>query len=257
LKPWEPIKKPFRFVSLVPYVALVALLIWLWTMIPHPTQPEADVNLELMTPVVVVDAGHGGHDNGAVRNGLVEKILALDTAQRLERLLKKRGFTVVMTRTDDRFLELFDRAQIANQFPRALFVSVHYNDNATESGEGVETLYATEKVAGSNGGLFAKKVEAPPADKGAGFAEAIHRQVISRLGVLDRGTKARQLAVLRHTRCPAILVEGGFINNPADAKRVRDPAYRERLASAVAEGIEAFHKKRILDANAQPLAKAQ
>ena len=202
--------------------------------------------MESAVPVIVVDAGHGGHDKGASRSGMVEKDLALDTALRLERLLIARGFKVVMTRRDDRFLTLFERSQVANEIPRALFVSIHFNDNATASGEGVETFYASEKVVGSGTGLFAKRVEPPPADNGAGFAQAVQQSLVSRLGVVDRGVKSRPLAVVRHTRCPAVLVEGGFMNNPAEARRLKDTGYRERLANAVAEGVAAYHQSRVL-----------
>lgn len=252
-----PIKKPFRFVNLVPFALLISVLIGLWLMIPKGEKPETPVNMETMVPVIVVDPGHGGHDNGATRNGLVEKQLSLDTALRLERLLKKRGFTVVMTRNDDRFLELYERAQIANQFPRALFVSVHFNDSSTGTGEGVETFYATDKVTGSFGGLLSGKVEAPPADNGAGFAQTVQKLVASRLGVLDRGTKAGQLAVVRHTRCPAILVEGGFVNNVLEARKLKEPAYRERLAAAICEGVVAYHNQRVLEASQRKVATAK
>ena len=202
--------------------------------------------MESAVPVIVVDAGHGGHDNGASRSGMMEKNLALDTALRLERLLTARGFKVIMTRRDDRFLTLSERSQIANEIPRALFVSVHFNDNATASGEGVETFYASEKVVGSGGGLFAKRVEPPPADNGAGFAQAVQSSLVSRIGVIDRGVKSASLAVVRHTRCPAVLVEGGFMNNPTEARRLKDTGYRERLATAIAEGVAAYHQSRIL-----------
>ena len=248
-----PPRKPFRFVSLLPYLGLISLLLWLWSMVPKgPFSPEPGT-IESATPVVVVDAGHGGHDNGAMRGGLVEKALTLDTALRLERLLKQRGFTVVMTRRDDRFIELYERSQVANQYARALFVSVHFNDNATESGEGVETFFASEKIASGS----SRKVEPPPADKGAAFAQAVQQSLVSRLGALDRGTKERSFAVVRHTRCPAVLVEGGFMNNPAELRLLKEPAYRERLAGAIAEGVTAYHRQRVVEAAKGTVAKSK
>ena len=203
-----------------------------------------------MVPVIVVDAGHGAHDKGATANGLVEKQLTLDTALRLERLLKQRGFTVAMTRRDDTFIALYDRTKVANQYPHALFVSIHFNDSTTGSGDGVETFYASEKVVASSGGWFSKKVEPPPADNGAGFAQVVQSAIVSRLGVTDRGTKSRSFAVVRHTRCPAILVEGGFVNNPAESHKLREPAYREKLAGAIADGIAMYFQKTTMDAEA-------
>lgn len=207
-------------------------------------QRDTSVDPESTVPIIVIDAGHGAHDKGATRNGLIEKQLTLDTALRVERLLQKRGFTVVMTRRDDTFLELLDRVQLANQYARALFVSIHFNDSTTGSGDGVETFYASEKFAPSTSGWFAKKVEAPPTDNGAAFAQAVQNSIVARLGVTDRGIKGRALAVVRHTRCPAILVEGGFVNNPTEARKLRDPAYREKLAIAIVDGITLYQRQR-------------
>jgi N-acetylmuramoyl-L-alanine amidase len=246
VKPRRPAGKGFRFKSLLPHLGLVLLLLGVWFAIPHKPREAAPGDMESTVPVIVVDAGHGGHDKGAIRSGMFEKDLALDTALRLERLLIARGFKVVMTRRDDRFLSLFERSQIANEIPRALFVSVHFNDNATASGEGVETFYASEKVVGSESGFFTKRVEPPPADNGAGFAQAVQQSLVSRLGVVDRGAKSRPLAVVRHTRCPAVLVEGGFMNNPAEARRLKDHGYRERLATAIADGVVTYHQSQVL-----------
>jgi N-acetylmuramoyl-L-alanine amidase len=212
-------------------------------------------------PTVVVDAGHGGHDGGAARNGLLEKNLTLDTALRVEKKLRALGFPVVLTRRDDRFLELGERSDIANRIPRALFVSIHFNDNVAAVGEGVETYYAGEKVpvvqeGWSVAGLFRATPEPPPADNGMAFAETVQTSVVGALGATDRGVKSARYAVIRHTRCPAVLVEGGFINNPAQAKQIAQPAYREKLATAIAGAVEAYQHQRALDAKKPVLARA-
>ncbi len=201
-------------------------------------------------PTVVVDAGHGGHDSGALRNGLREKDLALDTALRLERQLRARGFPVVLTRRDDTFVELFERAQVANAIPRALFVSIHFNDNTAAAGDGVETFYATDKIVPNNEGwsitgMFERRHEPPPADNGFAFAQCVQGAVVVGLDITDRGVKARDLAVVRYARCAAVLVEGGFLNNPREAKKLAQPAYRERLATAIAEGVAAYERERM------------
>lgn len=232
-------------------------------MIPRGGDPDvagfqpADTSL----PTIVVDAGHGGHDNGAARNGLREKDLTLDTALRLEKKLRARGFPVVMTRRDDRFLELAERADSANRIPRALFVSIHFNDNISASGEGVETYYASDKVppareSWSFAGLFREKPEAPPADNGQAFAAAVQSSVVGALKVTDRGVKSGRYAVIRQTRCPAVLVEGGFINTPTQAKLISRPAYREKLAIAIAEGIADYQRQRTLELKKPKLAQA-
>jgi N-acetylmuramoyl-L-alanine amidase len=225
-------KRPSGWI--VPLAAILALLAVMVARLPQEEIfPPVDGNL----PVIVVDAGHGGHDSGALGNGLCEKQLTLDTALRLEKRLRQRGFRVVLTRNDDRFLSLFDRPQIANELPNALFVSIHYNDNTTASGDGVETFYAVRKagwlpvsVNGANGCEV--------------LAQCVQSALVSTLGVTDRGAKPRQLAVVRYARCPAVLVEGGFINNPAEARKLALPEYREMVATAIADGVAAYQQLR-------------
>jgi N-acetylmuramoyl-L-alanine amidase len=212
-------------------------------------------------PTIVIDAGHGGHDNGAARNGLCEKNLTLDTALRVEKKLRALGFSVVLTRRDDRFIDLAERAAIANRISRALFVSIHFNDNATVNGEGIETYFASEKIAPPSEGwslasLFRERPEPAPGDNGRGLADAVQSSVIGSLKAINRGVKPGRYAVLRHTRCPAVLVEGGFINNPAQAKEVSHPAYRDKLASAIANGVLDYHHQRTAPLRNPQLARA-
>jgi N-acetylmuramoyl-L-alanine amidase len=211
---------------------------------------------------VVIDAGHGGHDNGAARNGLREKDLTLDTALRLESKLRKRGFAVVMTRRDDRFIDLAERCAVANRIPRALFVSIHFNDNATASGDGVETFYASAKTTSSDAGWslagwFTERPEPSPMDNGLGLARAVQNAVIAGVGAVDRGVKQANFAVVRLTRCPAVLVEGGFINNPVRARRIAMPEYRERLAEGIAEGVSEYQRQRLIETQKSRLAQAR
>ena len=235
-----------------------------WLLIPRGPDEEAVTggtgSFEM--PTVVIDPGHGGHDNGAARNGLQEKALALDTALRLEKKLRARGFPVVLTRREDRFLELTGRSDVANRIPRALFVSIHFNDNATAAGDGVETYYASEKTLPGIGGWslvawFKEKPEAPPADNGLGLARAVQDAVVGALGAVDRGVKPARYVVIRQTRCPAVLVEGGFLNNPEQAREIAKPGYRERLATAIAEGVSAYQRERMLEARKPGLAQAR
>jgi N-acetylmuramoyl-L-alanine amidase len=247
--------------SWLPLLALAMLLIGAWRLLPQgPDSLDLAATVNPALPTIVVDAGHGGGDSGACNNGLREKDLALDTALRLERHLRRLGFSVVLTRRDDRFLELFERANIANQIPRALFVSIHFNDNATAGGDGIETFYAVQKAAfpateWSLENAFHQAPEPAPADQGAGFAQCIQDNLIARMGVTNRGAKPRQLAVVRLTRCPAVLVEGGFLNNPTEARKLAQPAYREALASAIAEGVATYQAGRVADQRATTVAR--
>lgn len=245
-------------------VGLGLLVAGAWMLISHGSDEDfgagADVNFA--QPTIVIDAGHGGHDNGAVRNGLREKELALDTALRLEKKLRALGFPVVMTRRDDRFLELQDRCKVANKIPRAIFVSIHFNDNVSAVGDGVETYYAAEKVApASEGwslvGWFREKPEPAPQDNGLGLALAVQKFVVSGLRAVDRGVKQARYVVIRQTRCPAVLVEGGFINNPAQARAIGKADYREKLATAIAEGVSAYQRQRVMEAHKPHLAQAK
>ena len=245
-------------------LGLGLLLAGAWMLVPRGPDENfaASAEANFSQPTIVIDAGHGGHDNGASRNGLREKDLTLDTALRLEKKLRALGFPVVMTRRDDRFLELTDRSDVANKIPRAIFVSIHFNDNTSASGDGVETYYASEKtLPASEGwspvGWFKEKPEPPPTDNGLGLARAVQTAVVGGLGAVDRGVKQARYVVIRQTRCPAVLVEGGFINNPAQARAIAKPDYRERLATAVAEGVSAYQRQRVLEAHRPNLAQAQ
>lgn len=167
---------------------------------------------------VVVDAGHGGHDPGArSRYSPVEKIVALDTALRLERILQDAGFRVVMTRRTDVFIPLGQRAAIGNRAGNAIFVSVHYNWAPRSGARGLETFYFNS-------------VSRP-------LAVSIQRELTSLPGAVDRGARTARFHVLRNSKQPAVLVEGGFLTNPAEGGLVSSAAYRERVAQAVATGI--------------------
>jgi N-acetylmuramoyl-L-alanine amidase len=198
------------------------------------------------TPTVVIDAGHGGRDAGAHRNGLAEKDLALDLAVRLRENLQRIGFPVVMTRTDDRYVALSERADVANALDDALFVSLHFNTSPGIGPAGIETYYAQEKVRPSplsRIGFF-PYTDRRPDPEGEDLAALVHTALHLQTGSPDRGIRARQFYVLRHTRCPAILVEAGFINNTFEASLLATPAYRQRIADAVAVGVAAYYRGR-------------
>lgn len=145
---------------------------------------------------ICVDAGHGGKDPGAVGNGRREKDYTLKLALGLGSQLQQHGINVIYTRTDDRFLELYERADISNNNNCDYFISQHVNSGG---GYGVET--------------FAY----PTSNKGKEFAQAIQNSMVAnRVATRDRGVKTANFAVLRKTKCPAILIENHFIDNAAD-----------------------------------------
>jgi N-acetylmuramoyl-L-alanine amidase len=174
--------------------------------------------------VVVIDPGHGGHDRGGMPGQRIgEKNLTLDTALRLERVLRRSGqVRTIMTRSDDRFISLDERTGIANAYggPRGIFVSIHYNAGPRESAYGIETYYYS--------------------GRSLRLAREIHPRVIRAMNSVDRGIRRRGFWVLRRNRLPAILVECGFLTNRAEAARALSPAYRQRIAEAIARGILSF-----------------
>ena len=193
-------------------------------------------------PTVVIDAGHGGNDDGARCKGVHEKTLTLDVAIRVERFLRELGYRTVMTRKDDRYVSLADRVSIANAVEGpAVFVSIHFNQGNGRDINGIETFYASVKTPPASDwtwvGLFSRPATL---DTGENLAEAVQSAVIEKTGARDRGIRPRSLYVTRNTRIPAILTEGGFITNPMEARLLREEFYADRLAHGIADGVDAW-----------------
>ena len=209
-------------------------------------------------PAVVIDAGHGGNDEGAKNRGVLEKTLTLDVALRLERVLNRRGFPTVQTRTEDVYVSLAERSHIANRIKGdAVFVSIHFNQGSGRDINGIETFYADVKVPLVNDwtwiGFFARP---EPPDSGEELAAEVQYAVILKTGARDRGIRARHLYVTRHTRLPAILVEGGFISNKMESHLLNDEDYANNLAEGIADGIETWWRAQRKIAPA-PLARKE
>jgi len=170
---------------------------------------------------VVVDPGHGAHDQGGKsRFGLNEKDLALDTALRLRDCLQKRGFRVVMTRSTDVFIPLDQRVAISNSTPGAIFVSIHYNWDRGRSGHGVETYACSSRSFR--------------------LAQNVERELSCAYRTLDRGVKRGcWIRVLRKNLRPAILVECGFVSNSSDNSVAQSAQGRQAIAESIARGIAA------------------
>jgi N-acetylmuramoyl-L-alanine amidase len=170
---------------------------------------------------VVVDPGHGGHDPGENQRGVLpEKIWTLDLAYRLKSLLEQAGFTVVMTRTNDVFIPLENRVLISNAQPNGIFVSLHFNGTPNRAIQGLETYYDT--------------------NRSAKLAAKVQQSILLLPGTVDRRVKTAPYFVIRYSTNPAILVEGGFLSNPIESRRIASPAYREALAQQIYQGIVAY-----------------
>ena len=196
---------------------------------------------------VVVDAGHGGGDAGAVGPRGTEKAAALDTARRLATILKSKGLRVVMTRTSDKFVTLGGRSAIANKYKGYLFVSLHYNAGRSTS-HGVE-VYCMPPVGGpsasrgwSSSSSDKRRSPGNTYDRESFLLTTlVHHQLCRRHSDAgDRGVKRARFAVLRHTSLPGILVEGGFMSHRADSKLIARSSYRQQIAGDIANGIVNF-----------------
>lgn len=198
-----------------------------------------------LPPIIVIDPGHGGHDEGARGFDLVEKEVALDIALRLERHLREYNLLTVLTRRSDVYVSLADRAAFANQYEHSIFVSIHANQYAEQAIEGVETCYASWKSSPDFPGDWISLDLTPPApgpDPGKALAVSIQDSITGGLPVANRGIKERDLYVVTHVQSPAVLVECGFLSNELDARELKSEDYREKLAASLAKGIYDYQK---------------
>ena len=195
---------------------------------------------------VVLDAGHGGFDKGARSSFGSEKEYALDVARQLRPLLQAKGFKVIMTRENDVFLPLQLRAHIANQTRDSIFVSIHFNATSNRDATGFEIFSLTPRGAPSTAddalALSFVNMQAGSAVDAQSFelSAAVYHSMLGHIPEFDRGIKRARFAVLRLTKIPAILVEGGFLSETNDSKSVANPAWRGKLAEAISVGIENY-----------------
>src|SRR5436309_4635236 len=202
-----------RFVNRIVTIGFVALLPACASM-----RTPAVKNTTKTFTTVVVDAGHGGKDNGAYRRfGGAEKIATLDVAQRLDRKLRESQLKTVMTRSSDVFIPLDERVAIENSQKNAIFVSIHFNDSRRRGIRGFETYYHA----------------------GASFdlANRIQEKLMTIPHSASRGVHTANSRVLRLATCPSALVECGFVSNRSEGSQARDWEYRELLADRIAEAI--------------------
>jgi N-acetylmuramoyl-L-alanine amidase len=228
------------------FVLMVASFTWLQvTSVPRLTK-----RLELTPPnrtgpfaVVVIDAGHGGQDSGTVKTGMVEKDLTLDVARRVERLLQQRGLITVLTRTDDTYVSLQNRANIGNNQPESVFVSIHFDDAGRSAGAaGIETYYAAHPVSVPGGiaswlPFLQRTSSAPPNVESESLAGFVQQALIAHTQAADRGTRPQQFFVIANVRYPAVLVEGGFLTNKDEVQKLASADYRQELAVAISDGV--------------------
>ena len=217
---------------------------------------------------IVIDAGHGGKDPGAVGyRGTKEKDIALDVAKRLEKKLSKNmKVKIVMTRDEDIFLRLSERTKIANENNGSLFISIHTNAAEDRRASGFETFLigqnkneaavrvaarenAVLELEGSTGKkltdedlIKATIAQSAFASKSELFASLVQKEIKKRVQSKDRGVKQAGFYVLMGASMPNVLVELGFISNPSEEKKLRSPQYRDQLATAIYRAVEQYQK---------------
>ncbi len=208
---------------------------------PEPSASPEAWKFASGSKIIVLDPGHGGADAGTQHNGLTEKLLTFDIAQRVRALLVAQGWTVRMTReadvdpvsadnlakmhadgkpnADDRAY-LQTRCDVANNVNARLFISIHINSAPIESARGT-TVY------------WYKPQDAP-------FAQAIEKNLIPAAGTFDDGTRHENFYVVRHTMMPAVLIETAFVTNPGDAALLRQPSFLQSVAQGIANGVKSY-----------------
>jgi N-acetylmuramoyl-L-alanine amidase len=236
---------------------------------PQPTrdgQSTLTRTLGLKIGRIVIDAGHGGHDTGTIGpTGLMEKDLCLDVALRLGKIIEQRlpGADVVYTRSDDTFVPLEERTNIANQAKADLFISIHANSSRDHAARGIETYYlnlkgsaeAMEVAARENstaqGGvhdlqdLVMKIARTEKIDESKELAEDIQDSLAKRIQktskpVRNRGVRKAPFVVLIGADMPSILTEISFLSNPADEQMLKKPEQRQKVAEGLYQGVASY-----------------
>src|SRR6058998_1142392 len=242
--------------------------------VARPAEPTTREGREQIGPLkmIVLDAGHGGHDSGATGpTGLMEKDLVLDVTRRVAKLVEAQlGLKVRLTRDADYFVTLRDRTSIANRERADLFVSIHANAHRETATDGVETYFlsseATDSAARQVAALENGVVQLEqPTGRSAGqvdivkailwdlaqsefqtessrLAEVVHDSMTQSLRISNRGVKQAGFYVLGGAAMPAILIEIGFVTNPREEKRLKDTRYRDEIARAILTGLTEYKR---------------
>ena len=174
--------------------------------------------------VIVIDAGHGGTDPGSVKQGIQEKDINLQIAQKLQKRLEAKGYKVVMTRTDDTAISLSNRAKLANQAKGDLLISIHQNSFKDASVHGIEVFYTPGKKTYDNQ-----------------LANFIQEALINYTQAKDRHVReVTNLLVIRESRMPACLIESAYLSNDHERNLIQTEYYQDKIVTGIIEGIENF-----------------
>ncbi len=237
---------------------------------PQPAAVQRKVAKEkIRLSRIVIDAGHGGNDPGAIgKRGLREKDVNLDIARRLSDLLRAEGVRTVLTRSSDKFIPLPTRVSIANKSDAELFVSIHANANRSRSLSGFEVYYVSPSVSDYKracatarntplrleGASFARKsqeldtiiwdmIYTNSRAESVDLAYSLCRVMDSAIDANILGVKNARFQVLKGVRTPAVLIEVGFVSNLNEEKLLRSGAYRQKLAEGILEGLRRYSQE--------------
>ncbi len=205
---------------------------------------------------VVLDPGHGGHDKGQVSRYGPEKEFALDVARRLRPLLQAKGLRVIMTREGDYFVPLEVRAKIANAARNSIFVSIHFNatnDNPNATGFEIFSFTPRGAPSTSDSAVALSSFNMQPGSEvdaqSMALSTCVYHSLLGHIPEYDRGIKRARFAVLRLTKVPAVLIEGGFLTERGESRLISNKDWRAKLAAAIGVGIESY---RALGVKKQP-----
>src|SRR6266545_1520959 len=196
---------------------------------------------------IVLDPGHGGYDKGQVSRYGYEKDFVLDAARKLRPLLQAKGLRVMMTREGDYFVPLEVRAQIANAARNSIFVSIHFNgtnDNPNATGFEIFSFTPRGAPSTSDSAVASSSFSMQPGSavdaQSTALSACIYHSLLGHIPEYDRGIKRARFAVLRLTKVPAVLIEGGFLTEQGECKLIAQKEWRTKLAHAIGVGIDSY-----------------
>jgi N-acetylmuramoyl-L-alanine amidase len=196
---------------------------------------------------ICLDPGHGGKDPGNQEQRRLEKKFTLLLAQEVQRLLKEANFKVVLTRAEDAYLSLFERTELARKRGADLFLSLHFNAAQGNDVKGIETYCLTPAHASSTNARGEGAETGPRPgnkldDRNLLLAYHLQRTMVKGVKAEDRGVRRARFFVLKTAEMPAALIEGGFMTDPEEGRKIADPAYSRQLARAIVDGLLAYKK---------------
>ncbi|MEY2547035.1 MAG: N-acetylmuramoyl-L-alanine amidase [Verrucomicrobiota bacterium] len=223
-------------------IVMAVSIVWLESLVPEQA-PQTTRRVGQTFSVVVLDPGHGGQDSGAMCGTMLEKDLTFDVARRLDRQLQAKGLNTLMTRIGDGYVSLAERAALTNRVPDCVFVSIHFNEGNKEgTSTGIETYYADHQVTPGAPVIpwlpfLERAASQAPNFESQSLAGFIQEALVAHTQAMNRGTKPQQYYVIANVRHPAVLIEGGFINNKEELAKLENEQYREQLAAAICDGV--------------------